>query len=221
MTTEKKEDNKKDELSVGKNDLQQLLDFISKSLEDTKDGRVVLLPVDSSQNSIDAVEYAAKHFIRESDVVILMTVWEAAIDWVSIYTTANLSVHYPGPMTLGNVNQNMKRQEKLNEKQKKQAKQIIMHLYKDFLKDRKVIPLLIHGPPDTNTTFIGKEIVKIANVSKCNCVIMGTRGLGKIKEFFMGSVSKYVLEHCKVPLLIIPHNDEKSKDNKNEDKKKN
>ena len=34
-------------------------------------------------------------------------------------------------------------------------------------------------------------------------VVMGSRGLGKIKGIFMGSVSQQVVQECKCPVLVI------------------
>ena len=33
---------------------------------------------------------------------------------------------------------------------------------------------------------------------------MGTRGLGKIRRTFLGSVSNYVLHHAHIPVIIVP-----------------
>ena len=34
-------------------------------------------------------------------------------------------------------------------------------------------------------------------------IVMGSRGLSGIKSWFLGSVSKNVVEHCKKPILIV------------------
>ena len=34
-------------------------------------------------------------------------------------------------------------------------------------------------------------------------IVMGSRGLGKIKSIFMGSVSQYVLKYAHCPVLIV------------------
>jgi len=48
-----------------------------------------------------------------------------------------------------------------------------------------------------------KEIVKYAEQHTCDMIVMGSRGLGGIKEFFLGSVSHYVVQHAAVPTFII------------------
>ena len=49
------------------------------------------------------------------------------------------------------------------------------------------------------------QIEKIANDEHMNIdmVIMGSRGRGSVKEALLGSVSKYVLDKSKVPVLIV------------------
>ncbi len=37
----------------------------------------------------------------------------------------------------------------------------------------------------------------------CDLIVMGSRGLGKIREFFLGSVSHNVVQQAKVPVLIV------------------
>lgn len=48
-----------------------------------------------------------------------------------------------------------------------------------------------------------KKIIKYAEHHACDMIIMGSRGLGGIKEFFLGSVSHYVVQHAHVPTFII------------------
>lgn len=46
------------------------------------------------------------------------------------------------------------------------------------------------------------EVVKGEN---CDMIIMGTRGFGAVRSFLLGSISTYVVNHCKVPTLLIPN----------------
>ncbi len=35
-------------------------------------------------------------------------------------------------------------------------------------------------------------------------IVLGTRGLSAVKEFMLGSVSSRVVQHSKIPVLIVP-----------------
>lgn len=42
----------------------------------------------------------------------------------------------------------------------------------------------------------------MANREKAVYVVVGSRGLGKIRRTFLGSVSDYVLHHSLVPVIV-------------------
>lgn len=48
----------------------------------------------------------------------------------------------------------------------------------------------------------GEFILKVAKEEDVNMIVMGARGLGKIKKTILGSVSDQVLSKSKVPVLI-------------------
>lgn len=49
----------------------------------------------------------------------------------------------------------------------------------------------------------GEWIIKVAKEDDVDMIVMGARGLGKIKKTILGSVSDYVLNKSKVPVLIF------------------
>lgn len=48
-----------------------------------------------------------------------------------------------------------------------------------------------------------KTIVDYASEAECDLVLIGSRGLSGIKEYFLGSVSHYVVQKSNVPVLIV------------------
>lgn len=48
----------------------------------------------------------------------------------------------------------------------------------------------------------GEAIVKAANEEKATMIVMGTRGLGKVRRTIMGSVSDYVVHHAHCPVIV-------------------
>ena len=51
----------------------------------------------------------------------------------------------------------------------------------------------------------GEGICKAAQEIHCDLIVVGTRGLGKLRRTFMGSCSDYVLHHAHVPVLVCRH----------------
>ncbi|MBH5320304.1 universal stress protein [Paenibacillus sp. GSMTC-2017] len=56
--------------------------------------------------------------------------------------------------------------------------------------------VVLNGNPATAILDYGEEI-------NSDLIVMGSRGLGAFKEFMLGSVSHHVVQHSKVPVLIV------------------
>lgn len=85
---------------------------------------------------------------------------------------------------------------KIKENYEKNAEQILAKAEKDF-KDNgiEVKTVLANG-------HAADEICNLANKGNFDMVIIGSRGLGGIKEVFLGSVSNKVA-HCAKPHVLI------------------
>jgi nucleotide-binding universal stress UspA family protein len=59
--------------------------------------------------------------------------------------------------------------------------------------------------------FVGKtiagressEIIDFAAKNKFDIIVMGARGIGSVKEVFLGSISHAVVQKSKIPVLIV------------------
>jgi len=49
----------------------------------------------------------------------------------------------------------------------------------------------------------GPKIINYANNKSYDIIVIGSRGMGTIKETFLGSTSNYVLHKSKIPVLIV------------------
>ena len=49
----------------------------------------------------------------------------------------------------------------------------------------------------------GYDIIQFSKKHRNDLIVIGARGLGGIKEAFLGSVSNYVLHKSKIPVLIV------------------
>lgn len=63
------------------------------------------------------------------------------------------------------------------------------------------------GVETVETALLGKdaahEVLHFAETNDINLIVCGTRGLGEIKSFFLGSVSHKLLEEAKCPCLVV------------------
>ena len=50
----------------------------------------------------------------------------------------------------------------------------------------------------------GELIATAAKAKGCDLIVMGSRGLGPVKSFLLGSTSTYVLHHSPCPILVLP-----------------
>ena len=63
------------------------------------------------------------------------------------------------------------------------------------------------GLEEVETTVLGEdaawEILNYAETNDVDLIVSGTRGLGGIKSFFLGSVSHKLLKEAKCPCLLV------------------
>ena len=50
---------------------------------------------------------------------------------------------------------------------------------------------------------IGPKIIKFSTSLNYDVIIIGARGMGSIKELFLGSVSNHVVHKSKIPVLLV------------------
>ena len=65
------------------------------------------------------------------------------------------------------------------------------------------LPADIKADKHVETGIIYKAILKVAEAEGSDMIIMGSRGLGLFKGALLGSVSQKVVEHAKIPVMVI------------------
>lgn len=78
-------------------------------------------------------------------------------------------------------------------------KKVLLEAFKRARKAKpklKISTKLVEGRPSD-------KIVETARKGRFNLIVMGSRGLGGIKEFFLGSVSDRVADEATCPVLIV------------------
>ena len=84
-------------------------------------------------------------------------------------------------------------------------KKYISKAAKEFMENAK------QRAAQNGIVFVGKEIigkesseiVDFAAKNKFDIIIIGARGLGNVKEIFLGSVSNAVVHKSKIPVLVV------------------
>ena len=83
----------------------------------------------------------------------------------------------------------------LKKSQEKNLDESYNHVTKKF-PNLTITKKMIEGKP-------GKAIVNEAKEGSYDLIVVGSRGLGAISEFLLGSVSDYVVDHSETPVLVV------------------
>lgn len=50
----------------------------------------------------------------------------------------------------------------------------------------------------------GETICKVAQKEGVTFLVIGSRGVGKVRRTILGSVSDYVIHHAHMPVVVVP-----------------
>lgn len=143
---------------------------------------LVFLCVDSSKNSLCALQWFYEHYYQRDHVIGL--------------------VHIHSPR------QNSETADRTQMDASLQESSAIIQQYLDLCATNG-IKVKIFSTPKSES--IGRTICDLVKEHRPSSVVMGQRGLGTIKRTIYGSVSDYVLHHAKIPVLIVPPEKEQKK----------
>ena len=133
------------------------------------------MPLDGSKNSIRGLDMAI-HIARQSQGVI-----------VGLTVKSVPGIYAIHPLGFLDFNSSKEMKKTLDDAKLRAAKKGI-----------KLISKALSGDP-------GYDIARFANNKRngIDLVVIGARGRGSAKEFFLGSVSNYVLHKSKKPVLVV------------------
>lgn len=137
----------------------------------------ILVPVDGSESSNQALSYAIYFAMRYSAKITLVHIAPYPTIFTGVTTTTTTVL--TDSMLVENGNQ----------------------ILSDCLREVEKIGVqastqLLRGHP-------GMRIVQYAKDEGFDLIVMGNRGLSGISRFFMGSVSHYVVDHAQCPVTIV------------------
>ena len=148
----------------------------------------ILVPVDGSEHSSRAIEYASKIASKFNSKLTLLHAYFFTLPITTL------------PVLSGAPNYAVMTQESINvlsQKTKKDANQILVQAT-NLVKEKNVIvkSLLREGR-------VVPEIMKILETEKVDLIVMGARGISGIKKLFLGSTSEEVVKKANCPVLIV------------------
>ncbi|EFA75543.1 hypothetical protein PPL_11048 [Heterostelium album PN500] len=150
-----------------------------------------MISVDKSSNSELAIkEIAAQLIDKEKDTLFLITIAE---DPITFPSSAMSAVIMTGKVILRSIISIEKESKSILIEKAKIAK----HLGIQNLR-----ALLGHG------NHVGEAVCKAALEKKIDYLVVGRRGMGPVKRIFIGSTSRYILEHAPCNVICIKETEE-------------
>ena len=140
--------------------------------------KTVLIPIDESVHSIKTVDYALKHITQQSDKIILLHVRKP--------------IQYPSfPIA--------ERQDRYLELERSEAQKAteLMDGFVMKFQDYQSLEVLVREGDAREV------IMEEYDKEGPDLVVMGSCGASSLQRAIFGSVSRYVLDHCQGPVLII------------------
>lgn len=145
----------------------------------------ILVPIDGSEHSDRALNYALDLAEKYSAEIQLVTVAQSVVSTGPMFLTQPM---LPPTSTSIYVKEIEAAHKKMLSETLKKAKENKPKI--------KISKKLVNGRP-------ADKIVKIANEGNFDLIVMGSRGAGGIKEFFLGSVSDRVADEARCPVLLV------------------
>lgn len=141
--------------------------------------RNIIVAIDDSEYAEFAFDFYIQNIHKAGDNIILLHVPEYG----------NL-VTAPTLLTDPNVVQDLLREEESKTRG-------LVEKYSIKMKNAHV-----SGHVKQRTGKIGETILSSAKEENATLIVVGTRGMGKMRRTFLGSVSDYLIHHAGIPVLV-------------------
>ena len=138
--------------------------------------KTILVPVDFSKNSLNAVEYAAAIAKKEKAKMILLHAYH--------FSPPTSDVPLPGDVV-----------HSLRAEATKKLNALCVEITQ--IKKIKCEYLVKYD-------FAVNSILEMSKEKKADLIVMGTKGASGIKEIFLGSNTAKVIENTKIPVIAVP-----------------
>jgi len=152
----------------------------------------ILYATDLSPNSTHAMRYASKIARQNKARLTILHVVEAP----SPTTYALLS------SVLEHTEMKAKRAEQIGYHIEQIRKRLDLLCEKECRYDPELVARV--DAIEVREGFPAEEILKEADASDCDLIVMGTHGKGALEHTFVGSVARRVLRRTRRPVLVVP-----------------
>jgi nucleotide-binding universal stress UspA family protein len=144
--------------------------------------RTICFPIDNSAQSLKTIEYALSKVITKNDLIILL------------HSRSFFDVSESGPYQLPRTNiEEIEQNNRLHSIELLKTTAGMLNK-----KGIQVRAFALEG--ETR-----RELQKKINELKPDFVVMGSRGLGAIRRFMLGSVTDHMIHHLQnIPVMIVP-----------------
>ena len=150
----------------------------------------ILVPLDGSENSEKALEKAVQIAKRFGGKLTLLHAYLASVQPVMMPEPTGLSSPIVPVLTAAEVS-------RVVDAARSAGKRILEDGAAKALSDGvQVEKLLVEG-------HAVREIVRTAKEGRYDLVVIGARGMSRIKELFLGSVTDGVVHHALCPVLVV------------------
>jgi nucleotide-binding universal stress UspA family protein len=150
----------------------------------------ILVPLDGSEHSLKALDVAIQVAKKFEGKITLVHVYSAAVRPVMVPETTTLPPPMIPIMTPMEVS-------KVVEAARKAGSGMLADGAQKVKAEGVPVETILR---EGNTV---QEIVKTAEEGRFDLIVMGARGIGKIRELLLGSVSDGVLRNAPCPVLIV------------------
>ena len=153
------------------------------------DARPVLVAFDGSPEAVEAVRTAAR--LCPGHLVLVVTVWEPGLAMAMTSTAAIGGATYMPPSP--------EQMEVVDEAQREHAQATAQAGVKLAAEAGATAEAL----PVEDSTDVPGTLVAIAEQRDAAALVVGSRGLGRVKSALLGSTSRKVLHHTRRPVVLV------------------
>jgi nucleotide-binding universal stress UspA family protein len=145
----------------------------------------ILVPIDGSEHSSNALDYGLDLAKKYSAELTILTVTEPVI--------------LPGPVFVNEPTILPPSQFDYQKSIKEYHEKMLQQTFEKVSQENPEVKM----KKEFRIGRAADQIIETANSEKFDLIVIGSRGRGKIKEFFLGSVSDRVADDAKCPVLIV------------------